>query len=119
VLINGHEIGQHRGGYDGFSFDITDSLKWQGDEEICVAVSDLTEGDQPRGKQSRKPEGIFYTPSSGIWQTVWLEPVSKICIDDLRLTPDVDAHQLHVRVAAASRAESVQVEVSALAGGKE
>ncbi len=119
VFINGHEIGQHRGGYDGFTFDITDSLKWDGDEEIRVAVFDPTEGDQPCGKQSRKPEGIFYTPTSGIWQTVWLEPVPKICINELKLTPDVDAQALHVRVAVGSLANSVQVEVQALVGGKE
>ena len=119
VFINGQEIGVHRGGYDAFSFDITDNLKRSGEEEIRVAVSDPTEGDQPRGKQSRKPEGIFYTPSSGIWQTVWLEPVPNICIDDLRLTPDVDAGQLRVRVAVGSREESLQVEVRALAAGKE
>ena len=97
VFINGQEVGQHRGGYDGFSFDITSNLKRLRDEEIRVAVSDPTEGDQPRGKQSRKPEGIFYTPSSGIWQTVWLEPVENICMDGLKLTPDVDAHALSVR----------------------
>ena len=119
VLINGHEIGQHRGGYDAFSFDITERLKWSGEEELRVAVIDPTEGDQPRGKQSRKPEGIFYTPNSGIWQTVWLEPVAKNGIDDLRLTPDVDGHLLRVRVATASRDESAQVAVSALAAGQE
>jgi hypothetical protein len=118
VFINGREIGRHRGGYDAFSFDITDSLNWSGEEEIRVAVFDPTEGDQPCGKQLRKPEGIFYTPTSGIWQTVWLEPVPKACIDDLRLTPDVDARLLRVRVAAGSRAESVQVEVQALAAGQ-
>ena len=148
LFINGREVGQHRGGYDAFSFDITDylhplppstaltqfasgeggslkggegqqNLKRAGDEEIRVAVMDPTEGDQPRGKQSRKPEGIFYTPASGIWQTVWLEPVPKICVDDLRLTPDVDAQLLRVRVAAASGAGSIRVEVQALVGGKE
>ena len=119
VFINGQEIGQHRGGYDAFSFDVTDSLKWLREEEIRVAVMDPTEGDQPRGKQSRKPEGIFYTPASGIWQTVWLEPVENNCIDDLKLTPDVDAKVLQVRVATASRNESIRVEVQALADGKE
>src|SRR5258708_25042150 len=49
--------------------------------EISICVTDPTEGDQPRGKQSRKPEGIFYTSASGIWQTVWLEPVPELCID--------------------------------------
>ncbi len=118
VFINGREIGQHRGGYDAFSFDITDSLKRAGEEEIRVAVIDPTEGDQPRGKQSRKPEGIFYTPNSGIWQTVWLEPVPKNCVDDLRLTPDVDAQALRVRVAVASSAGSLQVEAQASVGGQ-
>ncbi len=119
VFINGREIGQHRGGYDAFSFDITDRLKWNEDEEVRVAVMDPTEGDQPRGKQSRKPEGIFYTPNSGIWQTVWLEPVAKNCVDDLRLTPDVDAQTLRVRVAAAGGGDSLRVEVQALVDGKE
>jgi hypothetical protein len=119
VFVNGREVGQHRGGYDGFSFDITDRLQWSGDEEIRVAVFDPTEGDQPCGKQSRKPEGIFYTPSSGIWQTVWLEPVPEICIDGLKLTPDVDAQALRVRVAAGSLSAALQVEIQALAAGKE
>ncbi len=118
VFINGVEIGQHRGGYDGFSFDITDHLQWTNDEQIVVAVSDPTEGDQPCGKQSRKPEGIFYTPTSGIWQTVWLEPVPEVCIDHLRMTPDVDARALHVRVTVASLASSLQVDVQASADGK-
>ena len=119
VFINGHEIGQHRGGYDAFSFDITDRLKWSGEEEIRVAVFDPTEGGQPCGKQLRKPEGIFYTPTSGIWQTVWLEPVPNNSIDELRLTPDVEAHLLRVRVATASLTESAQVEIQALAAGQE
>jgi hypothetical protein len=119
VFINGQEIGQHRGGYDAFSFDITSNLKRLRDEDIRVAVFDPTEGDQPRGKQSRKPEGIFYTPASGIWQTVWLEPVDNICIDGLKLMPDVDAKVLQVRVATASGKESLRVEVQALAEGKE
>ena len=61
-------------------------LRWNGAEEIAVCVTDPTEGDQPRGKQSRKPEGIFYTATSGIWQTVWLEPVPEVCIDGLKIT---------------------------------
>jgi len=117
VSINGHQTGMHRGGYDGFSFDITDSLKWDGDNEILLAVTDPTEGDQPRGKQSRKPEGIFYTPTSGIWQTVWLEPVPITCIDELALTPDPDAGALRLRVSANSSSDSLKVEVEALALG--
>ena len=75
-------------------------------------------GDQPRGKQSRKPEGIFYTSTSGIWQTVWLEPVPEVCIDRLRFTPDVDAKALRLRVAVNSFSENLRVEAVASAGGQ-
>ena len=119
VFLNGREVGQHRGGYDDFTFDITERLKWTGDEELEVAVADPTEADQPHGKQSRKPEGIFYTPSSGIWQTVWLEPVPNVCVEDLRLTPDVDGRRLRVQVNCADRAEGLSVQVQALAAGQE
>ncbi|EEF63188.1 glycoside hydrolase family 2 protein [Pedosphaera parvula] len=119
IYVNGKEVGAHRGGYDAFSFDISEYLKREGEEEIEVAVMDPTEGDQPRGKQSRKPEGIFYTPTSGIWQTVWLEPVSKVCIDNLKLVPDIDAQVLTVKAGVNSLAENVMVEAVALAGGKE
>jgi hypothetical protein len=116
VFVNGHQIGSHRGGYERFAFDITDALHWKGDEEIVVAADDPTEGDQPRGKQSRKPEGIFYTASSGIWQTVWLEPVPEVCIDELRMTPDVPTNALRLRVAVNTMADDVQVEASAFDG---
>lgn len=119
VRVNDHEIGQHQGGYDAFTFDITEALQWKGAEEISVCVTDPTEGDQPRGKQSRKPEGIFYTSTSGIWQTVWLEPVPEISIDGLKLTPDVDAKALRVRVAANSFSDSLRVEAVASVVGKE
>jgi hypothetical protein len=119
VLVNGKGVGQHRGGYDRFSFDITEQLRWSGDEEIMVAVTDPTEGDQPRGKQSRRPEGIFYTPTSGIWQTVWLEPVPEVCLDKVKSIPDVDAKSLRVSVAANSLSEKLRVEVVASADGKE
>jgi hypothetical protein len=118
VIVNGQRAGQHRGGYDPFSFDITDQLRWNGDEELVIEVTDPTEGDQPRGKQSRKPEGIFYTPTSGIWQTVWLEPVPAICIDDLKSTPDVDAKALRLRVAVDSFSENLRVRATAFVDGK-
>ena len=119
VWVNGKGIGQHRGGYDAFTFDITESLKHAGEEELLVAITDPTDGDQPRGKQSRKPEGIFYTPTSGLWQTVWLEPVPGVCIDDLSLVPDRDASALQLRVGANSLADSVSVEAVALVAGRE
>ncbi|HWF19123.1 MAG TPA: glycoside hydrolase family 2 TIM barrel-domain containing protein [Verrucomicrobiae bacterium] len=116
VFVNGREAGGHRGGYGRFAFDITGSLRWTNGEEIVVAVTDPTEADQPRGKQSRKPEGIFYTPTSGIWQTVWLEPVPDGCIDELRMTPDLDAKGLRLRVTVANVAEDIRVEATALDG---
>lgn len=119
VWVNSHEIGQHQGGYDAFTFDITDALQWKGAEEITVCVTDPTEGDQPRGKQSRKPEGIFYTATSGIWQTVWLEPVPAVCIDRLRLTPDLPGRALRLRVAVNDRSDRLRVEAVAYAGGQE
>jgi hypothetical protein len=119
VWVNGCRIGGHQGGYDAFAFDITDALQWKGIEEISLCVTDPTEGDQPRGKQSRKPEGIFYTASSGIWQTVWLEPVPEVCIDRLKSVPDVDAQLLRLRVAVNSFSENLRVEAVASVAGKE
>jgi hypothetical protein len=118
VSVNGHPIGQHQGGYDSFTFDITEALKWGGAENISVCVTDPTEGDQPRGKQSRKPEGIFYTSTSGIWQTVWLEPVPNICIDQLKSIPDVDAKALRLWVAVNSFSTSIRVRAVASIGGR-
>jgi Glycosyl hydrolases family 2, sugar binding domain/Glycosyl hydrolases family 2/Glycosyl hydrolases family 2, TIM barrel domain len=119
VWVNGREIGQHQGGYSRFTFDITDALRRTGTNEITVCVTDPTEGDQPRGKQSRKPEGIFYTSTSGIWQTVWLEPVPEICIDHLKTVPDVDGQSLHLWAAVNSFSDNLQVEAVASAGGAE
>ena len=118
VLVNGTEVGRHRGGYDGFSFDITDELHWTSVEEITVVVQDPTESNQPRGKQSRNPEGIFYTPTSGIWQTVWLEPVPYVCIDRLTFTPELDAQLLRLKVAANGSSDALRVEAEAFADGK-
>ncbi|MGH7952081.1 MAG: sugar-binding domain-containing protein [Limisphaerales bacterium] len=119
VWVNGHEIGRHQGGYDAFTFDITDALQWNNTNDISVCVTDPTEGDQPRGKQSRKPEGIFYTSTSGIWQTVWLEPVPEICIDHLKSTPDIDAKSLRLWVAANNFSDNLRVEAVASVAGKE
>jgi hypothetical protein len=119
VWVNGHDIGQHQGGYDAFTMDVTDALNAQGTNEILVCATDPTEGDQPRGKQSRKPEGIFYTSTSGIWQTVWLEPVPETCIDSLKMTPDVEAKSLRLWVAANNFSENLRVEAAAFINGKQ
>jgi concanavalin A-like lectin/glucanase superfamily protein/glycosyl hydrolase family 2 len=89
VYVNGTLVTTHRGGYDKFSADITDALTGKGPQELIVGVEDLTDATwQPIGKQRRVPDrGIFYTASSGIWQTVWLEPVSANHITKLDTTP--------------------------------
>ena len=72
VWVNSTKVGEHLGGYDQFSFDITDALKDGPQQQIKVLVSDPTDsGSQPHGKQHLNPEGIWYTPTTGIWQTVW------------------------------------------------
>jgi hypothetical protein len=89
--VNGRQVADHSGGYDGFTADVTDALRaGAGDQELVVSVYDPTDKfGQPRGKQVSKPEGIWYTPVTGIWQTVWMEPVPAASIDRLRMTPDV------------------------------
>jgi len=99
ICINGKEIGDHCGGYDPFTFDITDALNNSGKQEIIVSVWDPTDaGSQPRGKQVRKPRGIWYTAVTGIWQTVWLEPVPDTYIRSIRVEPDVDGNRIWVTV---------------------
>src|SRR5262249_11948589 len=97
VWVNGQLVGRHLGGYDAFHFDITDALKKDGEQELIVAVSDPTDAaPQPRGKQVRKPSGIYYTPTTGIWQTVWLEPVPKAYISSLKIVPDINEKRITV-----------------------
>lgn len=95
VFVNGRNLGKHRGGYDAFSFDITDSLITGGENELVVSAWDPSDaGTQPRGKQVRKPNGIWYTSTSGIWQTVWLEPVGAAHLTKLNITPDLDRSEV-------------------------
>ena len=118
VWVNGVKVGMHTGGYTPFSFDITPALV-SGTNTLEVRVLDSSDaGFQPRGKQVRKPEGIWYTPVSGIWQTVWLEPVADTHIKDLRILPDIDRHLLTVNVKKTSRNASIIAEVKVLDGKK-
>lgn len=99
VLVNGAIVGSHKGGSDPFNFDVTAYLR-PGDNELVVQVTDPTStGDQPRGKQTLDPQGIWYTAVSGIWQTVWLEPVADLHITDVRAVPDIDKGELTIDVA--------------------
>jgi glycosyl hydrolase family 2 len=121
LWVNGGFVGAHTGGFDAFSFDLTPFLK-DGENEMLLGVTDPSDtGEQPRGKQRLKPEGIWYTPVSGIWQTVWLEPVpAALHLAELRLTPDVDAGGLRV-VALTDQAlgdDTYAVRLTASAEGK-
>ncbi len=96
VWVNDQRVGEHTGGYDPFTFDITDAVR-EGENEIIVGVADPTDtGTQPRGKQVLKPHGIFYTAVTGIWQTVWLEPVPKRYVSLLEITPRLDHKTIRV-----------------------
>ncbi|MEV6994806.1 PA14 domain-containing protein [Streptomyces sp. NPDC093228] len=100
VYVNGTKVAEHKGGYDKFSADITDALKPGRSQELIVGVYDPTDAangeNPPIGKQRLDPSGIWYTPTSGIWQTVWLEPVARDHVDQLKLTPHVDSGTLTV-----------------------
>ncbi len=112
VWVNGIEVGYHEGGYDPFTFDITAALEYAGEEVITVAVWDPTDtGTQPRGKQVLKPGGIFYTACTGIWGTVWIEPVPVTRIKELRIVPDAAAGAVTVtcRIAGAGSHERLAV----------
>ncbi len=98
VRVNDHVVGSHRGGYWPFSLDITEALR-PGMNDLWVTVQDPTgNGVQARGKQTLTPGGMFYPAQSGIWQTVWLEPLQPVYITDLRLMPDYDSRTVTVQL---------------------
>ncbi|BFO18700.1 hypothetical protein SHKM778_50880 [Streptomyces sp. KM77-8] len=113
VYVNGRKVAEHTGGYNAFTADITDALKSKGKQEIVVAVTDTGGADQPTGKQSTHPGGIFYTQSSGIWQTVWMEPVAHAAIDNVVTTPDIDTGTLAVTVESENASRHARVEAVA------
>lgn len=111
VAVNGKPFAVHKGGYDSFSFDITAALKAEGAQEISVEVFDPTnDGGYPRGKQTLSPGGIMYTPTSGIWQTVWLEPVAATHVEFLKIVPDVDQGLVRVKVTSAAGTDDGNVQ---------
>lgn len=100
VFVNGAEVGFHDGGFDAFSLDITSRLR-EGPNELRVDVTDPGDsGGQPRGKQWDVPRGIWYTPATGIWQTVWLEPVPATSIAGIKIDPDAAARSVTVSLTA-------------------
>ncbi len=119
VFVNGRRVGEHRGGYDPFTVDVTDALAATTDQELVVSVTDPTDdGEQPRGKQVRRPHSIWYTSVTGIWQTVWLEAVPATYVTSLDIRPDVDSSRVTVRVDAAGAEAGTAVRVEALADGR-
>jgi beta-galactosidase/beta-glucuronidase len=118
VFVNGKSAGVHEGGFDPFSFNITALLNKGMEQDIKVRVWDPTDdGPQPRGKQVKKPDGIWYTTVTGIWQTVWLEAVPKTYIAATKNTPDIDAHNISVQAEIENLQEGDQLKVEVLDGG--
>jgi beta-galactosidase/beta-glucuronidase len=123
VYVNSRSVGTHRGGYDAFSFDITPLLTREGTNELIVSVFDPgNAAGNAVGKQENSrfsnPQRYSYCPSSGIWQTVWLEPVGERAITDLHSVPDIEREQLTVTVSSDPLGTNSFLEVVALDGGK-
>jgi hypothetical protein len=116
IYVNGTKVATHTGGYDAFEADVTGALRRTGPQELLVGVDDTTDiTGQPVGKQRAAGDGIFYTPSSGIWQTVWMEPVNAAHIQRLDATPDLAAKALRLTVQATG---GTAVEATAYAGDR-
>jgi len=112
VYIDDSKVGEHKGGYDPFSIDITDFIDAGEKHELWVSVWDpTTDGYQPVGKQTNNPRGIWYTPSSGIWQTVWLEKVPGSYILDYEVVPDIDNEEITLLVNCENLRSSDEIEV--------
>jgi beta-galactosidase/beta-glucuronidase len=118
VWCNGQYVGEHQGGYDPFSFELTTYLRYGTENELVVCVYDPTsEGRQERGKQTLQPGFVFYTAVSGIWQTVWLEAVPQTFITEIKLTPHIVPTTLDVQVSLSENVEGCQVEIQVYEGG--
>lgn len=118
VWVNDVKVGENKGGFAPFSFDITDALNSKGANTLTVRVWDPTDrGTQPRGKQVSNPSGIWYTPVTGIWQTVWLEPVSSHHIKSLKITPDIDLGKITLDAVTTNHVPNEKVTVSVYDNG--
>ena len=116
VFVNDVQVGTHTGGYTHFSFDVTPYLR-NGSNTLAVKVQDATDNDfQPRGKQVKDPHGVWYTAVSGIWQSVWIEPVPETSVTDYHPVSDIHSGTLDVAVEIAGAQEGDCVKVSVLEG---
>lgn len=119
VFVNGIKAGSHKGGYDPFTFDISDLVKKGSQHQLIVKVYDPADkGPQPRGKQVSNPRGIWYTSVTGIWQTVWIEGVPSTYIASQKLLPDIDKRTLTVDVNVINRVPGDIIKVDAYDGEK-
>ena len=119
VYVNGTQVARHAGGYTSFSADITPALRPHGPQEIIVAVHAPVDGANVMvGKQRLKPEGIFYTAASGIWQSVWLEPVPATSLAQLNFTPARSRDAFTVTSKLDGHGEGATLHVTAYADGK-
>jgi beta-galactosidase/beta-glucuronidase len=119
VWINDVKVGQHEGGYTPFQFDITPYLSKAPAQKLVVKVWDPTDqGYQPRGKQVERPHGIWYTPVTGIWQTVWLEPVDKAYITHLKTIPNIDGNNVTIFASTEGTNPTDIIEVKVIDNGK-
>ena len=117
VWVNDIKVGTHKGGYAPFSFDITPFLV-KGEQKLVVKVWDPSDkGFQPRGKQVNDPRGIWYTPVTGIWQTVWIEPVEKAYITHLKTVPNIDGGNVSVFAVTEGTTSADIIEVKVLENG--
>ena len=119
IYVNGTKVTTHEGGFEPFTIDITGALKKGGAQQLTVRVWDPTdEGPQPRGKQVVKPEGIWYTPVTGIWQTVWLEFVPETHIASTRNTPDLDKQTVTVNASIQNLQQGDEIKITAWKGNE-
>lgn len=120
VYVNGQEVASHKGGYGAFSADVTDALSGSGEQEIVIGVEDRGDATwQPVGKQRLVPDrGIFYEGASGIWQTVWMEPVPTGHVADLGMVPDIDTSTLGLTVETGGDSAGLTVEAIVKDGNK-
>ncbi len=119
VFVNDVLIGSHQGGYTPFSFNITPYLTGKNNQKLVVRVWDPSDkGFQPVGKQTHNPQGIWYTPVTGIWQTVWLEPVATNHITAIKAIPNIDNGTMNVTVSTAEPCNASIVEVKLMDKGQ-